>query len=60
MTICGEEKGLRLMTSDAVADKCDMMMKFNKRTRTWTCPACGYAYTIAPEQQSLNEYTRKS
>ena len=58
MPICMEEKLWRLQTSEALADKCDLMMKFNKRTRTWTCPACGYAYTIAPEQQSLNEYTR--
>jgi len=35
-------------------------MIFSLERRIWYCPECGNQVRVPREQQSLNEYTRKS
>ena len=39
---------------------CNTKMVFSLERRTWYCPECGNQVRVPREQQSLNEFTRKS
>jgi predicted RNA-binding Zn-ribbon protein involved in translation (DUF1610 family) len=44
-----------------IGDKrCNAKMIFSLERRMWYCPDCGNQVRVPKEQQSLNEYTRKS
>jgi len=57
MTICRaylEHDGIVL------PPQCNTKMIFSLERRVWYCPECGNQVRVPREQQSLNEYTRKS
>jgi len=56
MTIC---RKIRVGINDEPID-CKTKMVFSLERRTWYCPECGNQVRVPREQQSLNEYTRKS
>ena len=53
MTICRDWDYIKL-------GPCNAMMIFSLEKRTWYCPDCGNCVRVPREQQSLNEYARKS
>ena len=59
MTIC---QAAVLSNADEMAfwGICLAKMIFSLERRTWYCPECGNQVRVPREQQSLNEYTRKS
>ena len=59
MTICREVITDTLSIGD-VTYVCSQNMIFSLERRVWYCPVCGNQVRVPKEQQSLNEYTRKS
>jgi len=57
MTICMDSV---YKENQAHLQTCDTKMIFSLERRTWYCPECGNQVRVPREQQSLNEYTRKS
>ena len=65
MTICRELHNLQVcvdidVETNAPIRPCNTKMIFSLERRTWYCPECGNQVRVPREQQSLNEYTRKS
>jgi len=60
MTICREHVEQYLNGFCLGYSVCDTKMIFSLERRTWYCPECGNSVRVPKEQQSLNEYTRKS
>ena len=59
MTICKEMHPIERVGPNAW-QSCDTKMIFSLERRVWYCPDCGNQVRVPKEQQSLNEYTRKS
>jgi len=57
MTICMDSV---YKENQAHLQTCDTKMIFSLERRTWYCPECGNQVRVPREQQSVNEYTRKS
>jgi len=55
MTICQEQD-----PNFQTGARCSTKMIFSLERRIWYCPECGNCVRVPVEQQSLNEYTRKS
>lgn len=57
MTICMDSV---YKENQANLQPCNTKMIFSLERRTWYCAECGNQVRVPKEQQSLNEYTRKS